>query len=82
MTDDRYQALALRVDGLARVLMRLIADMEIRESLDGNRFCRDLRQYADGRRRHPGLETSALAIKAIADELDEAREARARIPQK
>jgi hypothetical protein len=73
MGDDRYEALAARVDALARVLMQLIADMEIRENLNGDRLCRDLRQLAESRQRHPELEASALLIKSIADELDSAR---------
>lgn len=76
MGDGQYEVLATRIDGLARVLMHLIADLEMRESLDGNRFCRDLRQAAENRGRHPGLEASALAIKSIADELDAARDGR------
>lgn len=76
MSDARYDELAARVDGLASVVMQLIADLELRENLDGSRLCRDLRQYADGRRKHPGLGRSALAIRSIADELDAARDRR------
>ncbi len=68
--------LAQRVDGVARVLMTLIADLEQREQLDGARFCRDLRQLADARRTAAGLEVSAHVIEQIAEELDDAREAR------
>lgn len=68
--------LAQRVDGVARVLMTLIADLEQREQLDGARLCRDLRQLADTRRTMAGLEVSAHVIEQIAEELDGARATR------
>ena len=73
MTDEQFEELGGRIDGVARVLMALIADLEIRENLDGERFCHGLRQTAAGRGKHPGLEASARVMKAIADEIDDAR---------
>lgn len=64
-----------RIDGVAQVLMRLIADLEQRELLDGDRFCRGLRGTA-ALRRTDGLATSARTIGQIADQLDAARQAR------
>lgn len=68
--------LAGRIDGVARVLMALIADLERRELLDGQRFSESLRRYAQGRGMHPGLEVSAHVMKEISDQLDEARKNR------
>ena len=73
MTDEQFEEMEGRIDGVSRVLMALIADLEIRESLDGERFCHGLRRTAEGRGKHPGLETSARVMKAIADEIDDAR---------
>lgn len=73
MTDTQFNELAGRIDGVGRVLAMLIADLEIRENLNGERFCQRLRDYAQGRGRYPGLEKSALVITEIADELEAAR---------
>ena len=73
MSDEQFKEMEGRIDGVARVLMALIADLEIRENLDGERFCQGLRRTAEGRGKHPGLETSARVMKTIADELDDAR---------
>lgn len=68
--------IAERVDGVARVVMALIADLERRELVDGARFCAGLREMAEGRRTVAGLATAARVIEQIAAELDEAREVR------
>lgn len=68
--------IAERVDGVARVVMALIADLERRELVDGARFCAGLREMAEGRRTAAGLETSARVIEQIAAELDGARDVR------
>lgn len=81
MTDSQFADLAGRIDGVGRVLAMLIADLEIRENLDGERFCRQLRGYAQGRARHLGLDYSANLIGEIADEIDAARKNRAEARQ-
>ena len=73
MTDARFDELASRVDAVGRVLMHLIADLEQRELLDGERFCTGIQRYAEGRQKEPSLQASAQVMKAIADEIDDAR---------
>lgn len=68
--------LAGRIDGVARVLMALIADLEMREQIDGGRFCRSVRASAAGRRRLPEHEVCAQVMEQIADQLDAARASR------
>ena len=77
MTDKQFDELAGRIDGVGRVLMQLIADLETRENLDGARFCQGVRRYAANRGRYADLQTSARVMKAIADEVDDARASRA-----
>ena len=76
MTETQFQDLSGRVDGVARVLMALIADLEIRENLNGDRFCRSLRNSANARGRYQPHETSAQVMLQIADELEGARRSR------
>lgn len=73
MNDTQFEEMEGRIDGVARVLMALIANLEIRENLNGQRFCHALRKSAEARGKHPGLETSARVMKAIADDIDQAR---------
>lgn len=73
MNEAEHNELAGRIDGVCRVLMWLIADLERRELIDGERFCRDMRRSAPDRMQYPGLEASARVIAEIANELDDAR---------
>jgi len=75
MSAEEFNELAGRIDGLAKVVMALIADMENREAINGPRFCHRLRVHADELENPPGerLETSKRTIRQIADYLDEAR---------
>lgn len=68
--------LAQRIDGVAWVLMALIADLEKRELVDGERFCEALRRTADMRRQAVGLEIAAQVIEEVAGQLDAARQSR------
>ena len=76
MTDERFDELASRVDAVGRVLMHLIADLEQRELLDGDRFSARIHRYAEARETGQHLQSSARVMKAIADEIDDARQNR------
>lgn len=78
MIDEQFDELSGRIDGVARALMHLIADLEIREGLNGDRFCKKLRTVADQRSQHLGLsiQASTKVIREIADQLDDARAGR------
>lgn len=76
MANMDFDELAARIDGVAWVLMSLIAQLEMDRRLDGDRFCDNLRNTAEGRGRFPGLERSAGMIRRIADDIDAARSAR------
>lgn len=73
MSEAGFEELAGRIDGIGRVVAMLIADLEMREQLNGDRFCHQLRSYADQRGRYPEHRKSAQVIQQIADELDAAR---------
>ncbi|RIX47476.1 MAG: hypothetical protein D3M94_07325 [Rhodocyclales bacterium GT-UBC] len=73
MRDAEFEELAGRIDGIGRVVAMLIADLEMREQLGGDRFCSQLRSYADQRGRYAEHQKSAQVIWQIADELDAAR---------
>lgn len=73
MSEAEFSELAGRIDGIGRVLAMLIADLEMRESLNGDRFCQQIRSYAGQRGHFPEHLRSARVIQQIADELDAAR---------
>ena len=73
MNNVQFNELSGRIDGVARVLMAVIADLEMQERLDGNRFCQRLRRYADGRSQYQEHLKCVQVIRQIADELDAAR---------
>jgi hypothetical protein len=77
MNDAQFKELAGRIDGVGRTLALLIADLEMRECLNGDRFCQSLRNSANGRGQYPQHEKSAQVMLQIADELDGARRSRA-----
>lgn len=79
MTMENGDVLAGRIDGLARVVMALIADLEMREQLDGQRFCGALQRIAEGKRQADGQQIAAATIADMARQLDEAREARRKL---
>lgn len=71
MNDNEFNELAGRVDGVALVLGALIADLEIREQLDGARFCRGLRRMADGM--PVARRVSARTVRELTDSIEQAR---------
>lgn len=71
MSDDGFDELAGRIEGVARVLGALIADLEVREQLDGDRFGRGLRRMADGMPRE--LRIAARTVRALTDSIEAAR---------
>ena len=73
MSNEQFNDLSGRVDGVARVLMALIADLEIREAMNGDRFGEALRRLAVDRGQHARNEISAQVMVQIADELEAAR---------
>lgn len=77
MDDVAFKELAGRIDGIGRTLALLIADLEMRECLNGDRFCHSLRNSAVARGRYPQHEKCAQVMLQIADELDGARQNRA-----
>jgi len=79
MTEDQLNRLNGRIDGIGRVLVRLIADLEMREQLDGQRFCKGLHEMADGRSKHLQHQISAQVIHEIAHELEAARSHRQQV---
>jgi len=76
MDNEDLGVLAQRIDGVAWVLMSLIAQLEIDGRLNGADLCSSLRCTAAGRGRHLGLDGSAAVIQEIADRVDSARNAR------
>lgn len=76
MTDAQFDDLEGRLDGIARVLMCLIADLEIRENLDGDRFGQAVRRAAQERGSLPGREVCVHVMEQIAGQLDDARRRR------
>jgi hypothetical protein len=72
MTDSQFDDLAGRIDGVARVLMTLICQLEDSNTLDGDRHDRLLRSTAEGRST-TGREKSATVIRQVADQLASAR---------
>lgn len=77
MNDAQFKELAGRIDGIGRTLALLIADLEMRECLNGDRFCQSLRNSANARGQYPQHQKSAQVMQQIADELDGARTNRA-----
>lgn len=73
MSDEQFNELTGRIDGVARVLMNLIADLEVREVLNGQRFCQSVRNTAEGRAALAEHETSVRVMQQIASQLDTSR---------
>ena len=76
MTSGEFGELAQRIDGVAWVLMSLVAQLEIDGHLNSAELCNNLRNTAAGRGRHPELAQSAATIREIADGIDAARSVR------
>jgi len=73
MSEEQFKVLEQRVDGVARVVLALIADLEVRECIDGERFCKSLRAAAEGRASVAGCEVSGAVMRQVCDQLDAAR---------
>jgi hypothetical protein len=82
MNQEQFNELSGRIDGVARVLMTLICDLEVRERLNGPRFCQSLRSSAEARGSNPEHATSARVMVQIADQLDTSRENRSAAHQR
>lgn len=77
MGSREFEELAGRIEGLGRLVLAVIADLEDREMLNGVRFCRSLRSTAEMLsfdRRH--LEATKRTLQETADALDGARRQR------
>ncbi len=77
MSKQEFEELAGRIDGVARALMGLIAELEIKGAIDGPEYRRRLRQWGEMREPHPGLESSGRLMLQIARETEEAAASRA-----
>jgi len=67
-----------RIDALAQALMRVVAELEVRELLDGARVTRAWREARPERNsRTPALRASRAVLLQMARVLDDARSARA-----
>lgn len=73
MTDDQFQILLGKIDGVARAFMLFATSQEVRGNLDGVSYCRNLRLMAAARDHDPRLAVSAGVLKEIAGELEQAR---------
>lgn len=73
MTDDQYQVLLGKIDGVALAFMLFATNQEVRGNLDGVTYCQDLRLMAAARDLDPRLVVSAGVLKEIAGELEQAR---------
>lgn len=76
MSDEQFIELSGRIDGVARVLMHLIADLELQGAIDGPGFSGHLRRHSEAQGLHhlrPAMAASAKVIWDIADTLDDAR---------
>jgi hypothetical protein len=73
------KTLNARIDGLGRVVMSLAASLEMAGQLDGSRFTGNLRAEADRLTGDPHYRDEVQrVIRLLADQLDSARDARAR----
>lgn len=72
MNEQEFKELSGRIDGVARVLMALICQLEDNDILDGSRFDKGLREHAEARGK-AGFEKSAEVVEQIADQLKSAR---------
>jgi hypothetical protein len=76
VSDEQFIELSGRIDGVARVLMHLVAELEMQGAIDGPDLSGRLRRYSTGRGLHqlrPAVASSAEVIWQIADTLDDAR---------
>ena len=77
MSDEQFMELSGRIDGVARVLMCLVAELEMQGTIDGPGFAGRLRRESTERglllRVRPALASSVEVIWQIADTLDDAR---------
>ncbi|KWZ43764.1 hypothetical protein WS72_13460 [Burkholderia savannae] len=75
MTDSDFGELAARIDAVGQTVLRLIAQLEVDERLDGPRFSRTLRRSANARARQPEptLARCGAVMRELAQALDNAR---------
>jgi len=75
MADIDLKTLAERIDGVAWAVMLLTAELEQARLLDGDHYCKWLRDRAEIQLRHESVG-SALMLEGMATQLDGAREHR------
>ncbi|MEG1971140.1 MAG: hypothetical protein RR101_13600 [Burkholderiaceae bacterium] len=73
MTTTDFDELSSRIDAVGHTLLILIAELELRGTLDGPALSKGLRRFGRGRSRHPGRERSGRVIQELAQRLDTAR---------
>ncbi|MFA7269848.1 MAG: hypothetical protein WC073_10930 [Sterolibacterium sp.] len=76
MKKTDFDVLSSRLDGIARTLLIVISELELRGAIDGPSFSSRLTRYGKDRAMHPGLEMSGVLIQEMAQELNEARKNR------
>lgn len=77
MQRQEFNELAGRIDGITRVLLFLIADVEEAELIDGEEFTQRLRQFSAVLNfEQPHLEPSKRTILELADRIDTVRSSR------
>ncbi|KVG24717.1 hypothetical protein [Burkholderia ubonensis] len=75
MMDSNFEELAARIDAIGQTVLRLIAQLEEDDRLDGPRFSQTLRRAAAARRREPEpvYVRCGEVMQQLAQMLDEAR---------
>lgn len=77
MEQDDFDELAGRIEGVSTVLLHLIADLEMREIMDGPRFTQGMRRAAEQLQfPQPHLEPTKRTLLEMASALDAARKNR------
>ncbi|KVP51487.1 hypothetical protein WJ91_01425 [Burkholderia ubonensis] len=75
MTDSNFEELAARIDAIGQTVLRLTAQLEEDDRLDGPRFSQTLRRAAAARCREPEpvYVRCGEVMQQLAQMLDEAR---------
>ncbi len=79
MTDQQFKELSGRIDGVARVVMTLICQLEDSRTLDGERLDKLLRSLAESRNTAEQAVSSQV-VQQMTDQLASARRNRTLAP--
>lgn len=78
MSDEQFNELAGRIEGVGRALMGMVAELERAGIIDGPRYCDGLEAQAEALHfSRPHLAATQRTLREMAEELDRARRHRA-----